>query len=202
MKKPSDSATRLLWRRPDHVLEARRGDAALVEQHADALLGWYNDPSNASMMGGSGTMTRADVIDFWRELGEGGGHGYLSFVDGALVGDMDLRGISEDAGGAVAEFAIMIGDRTRQGAGLGRSFALMLHVHAFRDLGLTKLYVPPRRENARVHRLNDWLGYSRDDGEAARSYADEEGCVTSSLDGATLRRLHPEAWTSVEAALR
>ena len=183
----------LTYERDGTRFEARRATDALVECHAATLCDWYNDPGNAAMMGGSGTMTRDDVIAFWRELREEGGIGFLSFVGGALVGDMDLRGL----GGAAAEFAIMIGARDAQGRGLGRAFALMLHVHAFRDLGLDRLYVPPRSINDRVHRLNDWLGYAPDDSERARSFADEPGCVTSSIGAADFERRHPRAFEDV-----
>lgn len=185
---------RLTWRRRGALLEAFEPDADTVAAHALLLRDWYNAPENASMMGGSGTMTAEDVVDFWRELREDGGRGFLSSVDGVLVGDMDLRHMKD----GVAEFAIMIG-AARKGEGLGKAFAAMLHTHAFRDLGVTRLFVPPKEANARVHALNDFLGYQRDDSPEARAYADEPDCVTSSLTAEAFRERHPDAWAEVEA---
>ncbi len=195
------TARRLTWQRDGRLYEARPARGVLVRAHASALAGFYNAPVNAAMMGGSGTMTEDDVIDFWAEVEQAGGVGVLTFVDGALVGDMDLRGAARTAEGAVAEFAIMIGDEARKGQGLGRSFAAMLHVHAFRDLGIARLYVPPRRENTRVHALNDWLGYARDDSAEGAAYADEPGCLVSSIPARAFADRHPGAWREVAAEL-
>lgn len=186
---------RLGWTESDRSFEAVEPDAELVERHADALLLWYNSRENAAMMNGSGLMSRDDVVEFWRELREGGAHGFLAFVDGALVGDMDIRAIR----GATGEFAIMIGDAESKGRGIGKTFARMIHVCAFRDLGLERLFVCPRRDNARVHALNAFLGYTRDDGEEARARSDlDPDSDMYSLGRDTFRGRHEDAWREVE----
>lgn len=197
MARERQPARRLSWEKEGRRHDARSATPALVEEHKETLAAWYNAPRNAEMMGGSGTMTPDDVLEFYASLADEGGVGMLAFVDGDLVGDMDLRGFAHAAEGEVAEFAIMIGDERRKGQGLGRTFAAMLHVHAFRDLGLARLYVPPRETNVRVHALNDFLGYVRDESERARAFADEAGCLTSSLDARSFAARHPEAWRDV-----
>ena len=185
---------RLLWTDAGRSLEAIAPDSETVDRHADTLLRWYNAPANASMMNGSGTMSRLDVVHFWRELREGGAHGFLSFAEGALVGDMDLREVR----GTTAEFAIMIGDVASKGRGLGKAFASMIHVFAFRELGLDRIFVAPRRDNARVLALEAFLGYARDDGDEARARsAGEAGCDTYSLGRDEFRRRHEGAWCEV-----
>lgn len=190
----SMARTRLVWHRGGRRFEALEPDDALVARHASVLRDWYNAAENASMMDGSGTMTDADVIAFWRELRAEGGRGFLAFADGVLVGDADLRGVTATS----AEFAIMIGDAAQKGLGIGRTLATMVHVFAFRELGLRRIFVPPRRDNVRVHALNAFLGYERDDTPEARAYADGPDCETYSLDADTFHRLHREAWNAVE----
>ncbi len=191
------SRARLLWTAGGRSLSAIEPDAALVSVHASVLCGWYNAAENAAMMDGSGTMSTADVIEFWRELREDGGHGFLGFEGEELIGDADLRGLRTTEAGRVGEFAIMIGDPKAKGRGLGRTLATMIHVFAFRELGLVRIYVPPRRDNARVHALNAFLGYQRDESATAKTYADGPDCVTYSLDRETFRARHTEAWRSI-----
>jgi len=185
----------LRWDKDGLSLVALEPDDALVAAHAATLTRWYTAPENASMMGGSTTMTEADTREYWTELREAGGRGFLFFADGVLVGDADLRGFRDD----VAEFAIMIGEASQKGRGLGLALARMLHVFAFRELRLRRLYVPPKAENARVHRLNAALGYQPDDGPVARSFADEEDARTASVGPEEFRAKNDAAWREVVA---
>lgn len=184
---------RLAWVSGGRSLEAVEPDASLVERHALALRDWYNAPENASMMDGSGVMSRDDVLGFWADLRASGGRGFLAFLDGELVGDADLRGVRA----AAAEFALMVGSAEHKGRGLGRALAQMVHVFGFRDLGLERIYVPPRRDNVRVHALNAFVGYERDESAAARAFADSPDCETFSLSAATFRARHEGAWREV-----
>jgi RimJ/RimL family protein N-acetyltransferase len=187
------SRVRLVWDRDGRSFAAIEPSDTLVEQHAETLASWYNAPENAAMMDGSGDMTTADVIDFWRSLEKEGGRGFFGFEDGALFGDADLRGLRGD----VAEFAVMVGDSAKKGRGLGKALAVMVHVFAFRELGLSRLYVPPRRDNARVHALNAFLGYVRDESPEALAYADGPDCETYSLTSAAFRAIHHDAWQAI-----
>lgn len=184
---------RLAWGPGGRAFEAIEPDEALIARHAEQLGAWYNAPENATMMDGSGAMSRADVVDFWRELRRCGGRGFLASCDGVLVGDADLRRID----GGAAEFALMIGPASRKGQGLGRALAVMVHVFAFRELGLDRVYVPPRRDNLRVHALNAFLGYERDESAVARAFADGPDCETHSLSAAKFRAMHEDAWRDV-----
>lgn len=193
----STSRVALAWHSHDPSLRAIEPDEALVRRHASTLAGWYNASENATMMGAGAVMSEDDVIDFWRELRQGGARGFLCFSGEALVGDMDLRG--ELARGH-AEFAIMIGETREKGRGLGLAFATMIHVFAFRDLGLGRIYVTPKTENERVQRLNRRLGYVRDDGPLARSFLEpgDDESESQSIGEAELRSALPAAWTEVD----
>lgn len=165
-----------------------------LAQHVRRLRDWYNATENASMMGGATDTSDADVLAFVRGLRAAGGRWFLLTVDGEPVGDMDLRSVTE----RTAEFAIMIGDTHRKGQGLGATFATMLHVFAFRDLALARIYVQPRRENVRVQRLERSLGYVPDDSPEARSHADDDDVLTMSITAADFRARHADAWSSLE----
>ncbi len=149
------------------------------------------------MMDGSGVMSRDDVLDFWGDLSAAGGRGFFAFLDGKLVGDADLRGLRN----RTAEFALMIGDAKHKGRGIGRRLAQMIHVFGFRDLGLERIYVPPRRDNARVHALNAFLGYERDESDAARVFVDSPDCETFSLSAKAFRDRHGRPWREVATTL-
>lgn len=191
----SPSPVTLSFARAARSFVATEVDDATLEQHARQLRDWYNAAENASMMGGATDLDDADVLTFVRELRASGGRWFLLSVDGAPVGDMDLRCMTERS----AEFAIMIGQTSQKGQGLGATFATMLHVFAFRDLGLERIYVQPKRENVRVQHLERSLGYTADDSPEARSHADAgDDVITMSISADTFRAKHAEAWASVD----
>jgi RimJ/RimL family protein N-acetyltransferase len=190
----------LRWERDGLSLVAVEPDDALVATHAATLTRWYDAPENASMMGGSGAMTEADTRDYWAELREAGGRGFLYFVDDALTGDTDLRSFGHDPSvGPFAEFALMIGDTAQKGRGLGRALAEMIHVFAFRELRLARLYVQPKPENVRVRRMEASMGYERDEGPVARALADDEHAITQSIGPDAFRARCEAAWREVVA---
>lgn len=191
---PSTEHVRLAWPADNRLVEAIEPDEDLVERNAERLRDWYNDPDNASMMDGCGTMSTEDVVDFWRTLRNDRGRGFFAFENGVLVGDADLRQVRDGA----AEFALMIGPAEAKGRGVGRALAILVHVFAFRELGLPRLFVPPRRDNVRVHALNRFLGYEPDDGQLARAFGDEPSCQTYSLSARAFREKHAAAWCEVE----
>jgi RimJ/RimL family protein N-acetyltransferase len=111
----------------------------------------------------------------------------LLFRDGALAGDADLRHI--EAGHA--EFAILVAARAAQGRGLGTAFARMLHVFAFRTLGLERVYVTILPENLASLRMFDKLGYRRDESPEARAHVDHPTDLSLSLARADFERSGP-----------
>jgi RimJ/RimL family protein N-acetyltransferase len=143
------------------------------------------------MMSNETEMDRTAVIDHYAQVERDGGRNFLLYWQGQLMGDADLRHIDHAAG--TAEFAILIGERPRQGRGFGARFAVMVHALAFGDLRLDRIYVSIIPANRASLRLFEKIGYSPDVTPAARRYIDEPDDVTLSLERTAYARLHAEA---------
>ena len=122
----------------------------------------------------------------YREAREDGDRLLLLEQDGELIGDADFRSFDT----ASAEYAIMIGARNLQGRGLGRKFTTMLHVWAFRGLGLDRVYVTILPTNRASVRLFERLGYGPDSSPRARDVIDEESDVTLSVQRSEFELQH------------
>lgn len=169
-----------------------------VRAHAGALAEGYNEPANAQLMGHVEEMSADDVIDHYDDMTADGARQFLLFVDGALAGDADLRGVRDGA----AEFAFMIAARGQQGKGLGTRFALMIHAFAFRELGLATVYASIRPENVASRRVFEKLGYAIDDSAAARAYADEPGDIVMAIARDAFERAHAAALSQLKVSTR
>ena len=168
------------WVRPTETLRVVEPATAQVQGLAAQLSAYYNEPHNRVMMAHTQAMSIQDVVDHYALLRAEQGRPLLLFSGERLVGDADLRGI----GGGHAELAIMIGERSLQGRGLGTAFAIMAHALAFRILGLRRTCVSILPDNTASRRLFGGLGYEIDDSPAARALADDDSDVTMSLERA------------------
>jgi RimJ/RimL family protein N-acetyltransferase len=166
------------WVRPTDTLRVVEPTMAEVTAYAPQLSAYYNEPYNRAMLAHTQAMSVEDVIAHYRALRGEQGRPLVLLREQRLVGDADLRGIGNDHG----ELAIMIGDRTLQGRGLGTAFGIMAHALAFRILGLTRTYVSILPDNTASRRLFERLGYVSDDSPAGRAIADEASDVTMVLD--------------------
>ena len=164
-----------------------------VRAHADALAVAYNEPANASLMGHTAPMTADEVFGHYADMGVEGARQFLLFVDGALAGDADLRGLEDGA----AEFAFMIGTPSAQGKGLGTKFAQMVHALAFGRLDLHHVYASIVPANTASRRVFEKLGYVVDDSPAARHFADEPGDIVMAIDRATFERVNAAALAAI-----
>jgi len=149
-------------------------------------------------MGHTEPISDDEVVDHYGASAEGGARAFLLHVDGALVGDGDLRGLRDGA----AEFAFMIAAPSIQGKGLGTRFAVMIHAFGFVQLGLARIYASVVPHNVASRRVFEKMGYQLDDGPEARSYADEPGDVTLVIDRATFERNHAQALAQIQIAPR
>ena len=172
------------WVRATETLRVVEPTMAEVAAHAPQLSTYYNEPHNRAMLAHTQTMSVEDVIAHYRALRGEQGRPLLLLREQRLVGDADLRGI----GGGHGELAIMIGDRTLQGRGLGTAFGVMAHALAFRILGLSRTYVSILPQNAASRRLFERLGYVVDGSPEARAIADDATDVTMALDRASFER--------------
>jgi len=192
------SRFRIDWQTEVGHLAAIEPSLDEVTAHAEELAAGYNDPRNAELMGHTEPMSVDEVVDHYDAAIEEGVRSFLLFVDGALVGDGDLRG----ARGSAAEFAFMIAAPSIQGKGLGTRFAVMLHAFGFAQLGLDRIYASVVPHNVASRRVFEKIGYRLDDGPEARSYADEPGDVTLVLDRATFERIHTVALEQIQISDR
>ena len=189
---------RLSWHVGGHALLAVEPSVGELADHAPALAAAYNDPANATLLGHVDELTQSDVIESYADLADDGARQFLLFVDGALAGDADLRGLDGDG---AAEFAFLIGQPRAQGQGLGTRFALMIHAFGFAPapagLGLERIYASVVPANAASLREFAKLGYHEDATPAGRAWADEPGDVVLVIDRATFAARHPEAQAEI-----
>jgi ribosomal-protein-alanine N-acetyltransferase len=167
-------------------LRAREPTRADVAAAAPRLAAFYNEPHNRAMLSHTEDLSAADVVAHYRGISGDGGRAFLLELDGLLVGDADLRHIERGH----AEVAILVGERSVQGRGLGTRFGVMVHAFAFRALGLRRLYASIIPANTPSLRLFEKLGYERDDAPTARRHIDEPDDVTLSLARDRFDQLH------------
>ena len=165
------------WQSVAETLRAFEPSSPELSQAAPTLADFYNDRYNCTMMSNTVAFKTADVVEHIAELQAKGERPFVLERDGVLVGDADFRHVTASD----AEFAILVGRRAEQGKGMGTRFATLLHAFAFFGLGLQRLFVSIIPQNEPSQRLFLRLGYVRDDGSAARRFADEESDLTFSL---------------------
>ena len=196
-QRPPGVRYRLEWATRAGALVALEPTPAEISPVAARLAAAYNDPRNAPLLGHTAELSPADVLEHYRTLAEAGARPLLLYRDGALAGDGDLRGLE----GGAAEFAFLIADPAAQGRGLGTRFAIMIHALAFGPLALERIYVSVIPANTASRRVFEKLGYTADDGEAARAYADD-GDLVLSIDRAAFARAHGAAAAEVQIRAR
>jgi RimJ/RimL family protein N-acetyltransferase len=157
-----------------------------IAKAAARLASFYNDPHNREMLAHDEDLSARDVIAHYGALEKEGAHAFFLELDGRLVGDADLRNVNRQR----AEIAILIGDRSVQGRGLGTRFGIMIHAVAFGPMKLRRTYASIIPSNAGSLRLFEKLGYRQDDTPIARRFADDPTDVTLSLDSDRFRDLH------------
>jgi RimJ/RimL family protein N-acetyltransferase len=165
------------WVRPSETLRVVEPAPTEIATVAAQLATYYNEPYNRAMLAHSQVMAVNDVIEHYLSLHAEQGRPLLLLRAGQMVGDADLRGI----GDGQAELAIMIGERSLQGRGLGTAFGIMAHALAFRVLDIAQTCVSILPENTASRRMFEKLGYQVDDSPAARSITDESTDITMSL---------------------
>ena len=145
---------------------------------APTLAIFNNDRHNSAMLTNTHEMTAAEIVESYESLRTNNGRLFFLEQDGVLMGDADFRNIS----GSTAEFAILIGSRAQQSGGLGTRYAAMMHVAAFRVLGLERVYASIVPANVASRRMVEKLGYMLDQSSFANSFAEEKDDIVMSVD--------------------
>jgi RimJ/RimL family protein N-acetyltransferase len=187
----------IAWSTPDAHLVALEPTPEEVRRHAGALAEAYNDPHNAPLLGHTDRLGERDVVAHYAALADTG-RGFLTFRDGALIGDADLRGVADRA----AEFAFLVAAVADQGQGLGTRLATMIHGFAFRQLDLARVYASIVPANTASRRVFEKLGYVIDAGPAARAYADDPDDLTMVLERPEFDRSQAIAMAEIQITVR
>lgn len=145
---------------------------------APVLAIFNNDRHNSAMLTNTQEMTASKIVESYEFLRTNNGRPFLLEQEGVLMGDADFRNIS----GSTAEFAILVGSRTQQSRGLGTRYAAMMHVAAFRVLGLERVYASIVPTNIASRRMVEKLGYQIDQSSFASSFAEEKDDIVMSID--------------------
>ncbi len=188
----------LTWTTPVGTLVAVEPRPDEIARHAAVLAAAYNDPHNAPLLGHTEPIDAAGVLAHYADVAAGGGHNFLVFRDGALVGDADLRKVT----GGAAEFAFLVAAPAAQGKGLGTRIAEMVYAFAFSELGLNRIYASIIPGNTASRRVFDKLGCWIDHSSAARRFADEPDDVVVVIDHASFVRGHAGAMAEIAMTMR
>jgi RimJ/RimL family protein N-acetyltransferase len=185
------------WRTPVGDLAIAEPPDEAVARASRDLAAFYNDPHNSALLSNTHFFSSDEVEQHWRDLRADGGRAFLFTRDGVLVGDGDFRHVGERE----AELALLIGPRALQGMGLGRRFALMLLSLGYGELGLERVYVAIRPQNAGSLRLFERVGFVRDETPAARAYAEDDDDVCMVLGRDDFLAWHADAVRQIEHAV-
>jgi len=189
---------RITWQTEVGTLSAFEPTLAEVSQHAGSLAAGYNEPVNMPLLGHGEKITETEVVDHYEGMFEDKARPFLLFRDDKFVDDADLRGIRDGA----CEFAFMIGAPSEQGKGLGTRFAIMINAFGFSQLSLDRIFASIVPANVASRRVFDKLGYRVDDGELARTYADQPGDITMVIDRPTFERVQLEVLGQLQIGMR
>jgi len=174
-------------------LRVHEPERAEVQAFAPLLAAFYNDRHNAAMMTNTCGFTADDVAAWYEGSRAKGDRLFLLEQDGELIGDADFRNIA----GAEAEFAILIGRRSRQNRGLGTRFAALMHVAALRAFGFARVYATVIPDNLPSRRVLEKLGYRLDASLEARRFAETDEELVMSLDLAEFEQSHADLFHRV-----
>ncbi len=165
---------------------------------APMLAMFNNDRHNSAMLTNTQEMTATEIVESYEFLRKNNGRPFLLEQEGVLMGDADFRNVS----GGTAEFAILIGSRAQQSRGLGTRYAAMMHVAAFRVLGLERVFSSIVPTNLASRRMVEKLGYQIDQSRFARSFAEEKDDIVMSIDWPRFKLANAELMGEVTISAR
>ncbi len=146
----------------------RVGDVTLRRpepRDLDALYQQKNDPALASLLGGFNTgYSRADLQHWIEHHRQQKDEVLWVIAEGetdACLGHVGLYKVDHRTG--TAEFAILLGERSRHGKGIGTACTAFACEYGFRQLNLRRIYLEVLADNERAASLYRKLGF-KDEG--------------------------------------
>lgn len=160
-------------------MHLRVGDVVLRRPEpsdVDALYAYKNDPAVANLLGGfTNGYSRADIeawVEHHRTLANEIVWAIAS-VDGArCLGHVGLYNLDHRA--RRGEFAIMLGDRSVWGRGLGKAVTRLVVDYGFRFLNLNRLELSVLGNNRRAIALYESLGFVKEGTLRQAQFKDNE----------------------------
>lgn len=132
----------------------------LEPEDAPRLAGWFNDPDNWRTLGRFQPISQLREREFVDALYKSNDQIVLGIVirkDNRLIGCTGLSGIC--AVNRSAEFGITIGDRRRQGLGLGREATHLMLRYGFDERNLNRIELSVFADNERAIRAYRAAGF-------------------------------------------
>lgn len=145
----------------------------LEPRDLDALMLQKNDPGVAGLLGGFSTGYARRDLESWLEYHRGTANEVLwAIVDqhDSCLGHVGLYEIDHRV--RKAEFAIMLGDRSAWGRGIGKSVSAWVLDHGFLQLNLNRIELDVLATNPRAKALYTGLGFELEGTRRAAQYKD------------------------------
>lgn len=159
----------------------RLGDIILRRPEASdlpALYAFKNDPEVASLLGGFSTgYAMADLEEWLQSHRRARDEVLWSIVhaeDGACLGHVGLYRIDHRV--RSAEYAIMIGDRSAWGRGIGRACTQFAIAYGFEQLNLNRIELSVLATNQRALALYASVGFVEEGRKRQAQYKDGAYC--------------------------
>ena len=130
---------------------------------ADALFAQKNDPDVAGQLGGfTKGYSRAEIARWIETHSAAKDEALYAIIDqqGRCLGHVGLYNIDHRV--RTAEFAIMIGDKSAWGKGIGRRCTKWALEFGFQELALRRIYLNVLESNVRARKLYDSLGFTQE----------------------------------------
>jgi len=127
----------------------------------ESLYQWKNDAGIASMLGGFTTgYAFADLVRWVEHHRSAADEAFFMIArkaDNRAIGHVALYRLDHRLG--IGEFAILLGDRSAWGKGLGRAATRWMCEYGFQQLNLRRITLSVLATNERAHRLYTSLGF-------------------------------------------
>lgn len=154
-----------------HTLSWTRGGKTLTIQlrkpeakDLEALWRMKNDEEAANLLGGfSKGYSTSDIAEWMerhRKFSDEALFALLDGVEGPCIGHVGLYRIDHRV--RSCEFAILIGDKSKWGLGVGRNATKWIVSYAFRELNMNRVELTVLGSNERALKLYESLGFQRE----------------------------------------